>query len=144
VQQVSLRRMLAENFFAPIAFVFEREACLEVGGFREDLPVLGDWEFNIRFLSKYEIGVIPEILARYHNRVDRRADAYASTVTAQVDKHAFYDNMLRNEWLRADIAQGKVGKGILANQVRMLNDLAWDLRNPKKKKKKKKWRLLKK
>jgi glycosyltransferase involved in cell wall biosynthesis len=142
VQHVSLRQMLAENFFAPISFVFDRKACLEVGAFREDLPVLGDWDFNIRFLSKYEIAVVPEVLARYHNRVNKRDDSYDSTVTAQIDKHALYDSMLRNEWLREDIASGRTGKGVIANQVRMLGDLAWELKREKKTKKK--WRLFKK
>ena len=62
-ESISLRRMLAQNFFAPICFVFSREACREVGAFREDLPVLGDWDFNVRFLERYEIGIIPEFLA---------------------------------------------------------------------------------
>ncbi len=137
VQHVSLRQMLVENFFAPIAFVFDRQACIEVGSFREDLPVLGDWDFNIRFLSKYEIGVVPQILARYHNRVHTTNNAYDSTVTAQTDKHAFYDGLLRNEWLRDDIASGRTGKGLISTQARMLGDLAWDIKNAKKKK----WRL---
>jgi glycosyltransferase involved in cell wall biosynthesis len=129
LQTVSLRRMLAENFFAPIAFVFSRAACLEVGAFREDLPVLGDWDFNARFLCRYEIGVITRVLAYYHNRADSAAGAYATTVSAQTDKHRFYDNLLRNDWLRQDIATGQPGKGLIANQARMLWDLAWDLRN---------------
>lgn len=137
VTHVSLRQMLIENFYAPIAFVFDRQACIEVGSFREDLPVLGDWDFNIRFLSKYEIAVIPQILARYHNRLQTTNNAYDSTISAQNDKHAFYDGLLRNEWLRDDIASGRTGKGMIATQARMLGDLAWDL----KKAKKKKWRL---
>jgi glycosyltransferase involved in cell wall biosynthesis len=125
---VSIRRMLAENVFAPIAFVFDRAACHEVGAFREDLPVLGDWDFNVRFLQKYEIGVIREKLAYYHNREDSGEGAYSSSVNAKAHLHAFYDGMLRNEWLRNDIASGRTGVGVFANQTQLLWDLAWDIK----------------
>lgn len=128
VQTVSLRRMLVENFFAPIGFLFDRKACIEVGAFREDLPVLGDWDFNVRFLEAYEIGLIPECLANYHDR-DQSADPeYTSSVSGKAHLHLFFDNLLRNEWLRKDIESGRTGKGLLANQAIMLRDLGWDLR----------------
>ncbi|MFP4542101.1 MAG: glycosyltransferase family 2 protein [Opitutales bacterium] len=144
LQDISLRRMLVENVFAPIAFVFDREACEEVGRFREDLPVLGDWDFNVRFLCHYEIGVVPRILARYHNRLQLSRSAYDSSVSGARDKHAWFDNFLRNEWLRADIAAGRTGVGVIANEVRMFGDLGWDLREALKSKTKAKWRLFRK
>lgn len=128
LESVSLRRMLAENVFAPIAFLFDREACHEVGAFREDLPVLGDWDFNVRFLARHEIGVIREKLACYHDRESSGNGDYASSVKAKAHLHAFYDNMLRNEWLRADMEGGRTGKGVIANQALMLWDLAWDVK----------------
>lgn len=128
LRNISLRRMLAENVYAPIAFLFCREACLEAGKFREDLPVLGDWDFNIRFLCQFEIGYISEKLAYYHDREGDSGAAYASSVKAKADLHAFYDNLLRNEWLRKDIASGRAGVGLLANKALMLWDLGWDIR----------------
>ncbi len=135
LRSVSLRRMLAENVFAPIAFLFDREACREVGAFREDLPVLGDWDFNVRFLCRYEIGVIPEKLAYYHDREGDGSSDYQSSVRAKAHLHAFFDNLLRNEWLREDIASGSTGKGALANHSLMLWDLAWDIKQAVKKRK---------
>lgn len=132
LESISIRRMLAENVFAPIAFLFDREACHEVGAFREDLPVLGDWDFNVRFLSRYEIGVIPEKLAYYHDRESSGGD-YASSVKAKAHLHAFYDNLLRNEWLRNDMESGRTGKGVIANEALMLWDLAWDIKEELKK-----------
>jgi glycosyltransferase involved in cell wall biosynthesis len=133
LQHISLRRMLAENVFAPIAFLFDREACHEAGAFREDLPVLGDWDFNVRFLTKYEIGLIPECLAYYHDRDHSGNGDYASSVQAKAHLHAFYDNLLRNEWLRKDIESGRTGTGVIANEALMLWDLAWDVKNEFKK-----------
>lgn len=128
LRSISLRRMLGENVFAPIAFMFDRNACVDVGAFREDLPVLGDWDFNVRFLSHYEIGVIPEKLAFYHDRETAADIHYSSSVSAKAHLHAFYDNFLRNEWLRKDIASGRTGVGVIANESMMLWDLSWDIK----------------
>jgi glycosyltransferase involved in cell wall biosynthesis len=134
LQSISLRRMLAENVFAPIAFLFDRKVCMEVGSFREDLPVLGDWDFNVRFLSKYEIGVLPEKLAYYHDRDGNGSDDYFSSIKAKAHLHSMFDNLLRNEWLRKDIEDGRTGRGALANLSLMLWDLAWDVKQEVKKK----------
>lgn len=122
--------MLAGNFFAPIAFVFSRVVCEELGRFREDLPVLGDWEFNVRFLQKYEIGVIADVLAYYHDREPGKTDAYASSVTGKARLHEFYDTFLRNEWLREDVASGRMGIGLTANIAPALVDIRKKLKNP--------------
>ena len=45
-----------------------------VGRFREDLPVLGDWDFHLRVCAQYEIGLIPEMLANYHHRVSLQSE----------------------------------------------------------------------
>ena len=102
--------------------------CHEVGAFREDLPVLGDWDFNVRFLARYEIGVIPEMLAYYHNRDDEDTGDYASSVSAKAHLHQFYDNLLRNEWLRNDIEAGRVGLSSLANSAPSLWELGWEIK----------------
>ncbi len=135
LQTVSIRRMLAENIFAPIAFLFDREACIDAGAFREDLPVLGDWDFNVRFLLKNEIGVIQEQLAYYHDRESSGDADYLSSVKAKAHLHEFYDNLLRNEWLRSDIESGRTGTGLIANKAMMLWDLAWEVKQEVKKKK---------
>lgn len=129
VQQISLRRMLVGNLFAPIAFLFEREACSKVGAFREDLPVLGDWDFNVRFLLEYEIGMLEERLALYHDRETVEDPSYASTIQAKAHLHQFYDNLLRNEWLRKDVSAGTSGIGLFANLALMHGDLAWQIKN---------------
>ncbi|MBW0001374.1 MAG: sulfotransferase [Verrucomicrobia bacterium] len=65
---ISLPDMLTENQFPPIAFVYTRRAWEEVGPYRTDLPVLGAWEFNLRFLARYPISFINEPLACRHLR----------------------------------------------------------------------------
>ena len=63
IRHINFFEMLADNCYPPISFLFERKAYDKVGPFNEKLPVLGDWEFNVRFLRKFDIGVLPKILA---------------------------------------------------------------------------------
>ncbi len=65
VPAADLRR---HNRFPPIAFLFERAAAEAIGNFRTDLPILGDWDFNLRFAERFGIGVVPETLAYWHHR----------------------------------------------------------------------------
>ena len=102
LQSIYMMEMLMVNSFPPISFLYKREIYDKVGGYDESLPVLGDWDFNIRFLKEADIGVIPELLARYHHRdtITDAGNAYGNTVTAGVSKHVKYDAILRNHYLR--------------------------------------------
>jgi glycosyltransferase involved in cell wall biosynthesis len=118
LEAISLYQMAASNTFPPISFLFRRRILDELGCFREDLPVLGDWEFHLRVLHKYEIALIPRELANYHFRRDSLNAVYANTVTGAIDKHAYYDARLRNELLREDLQKGRFGIGLLVNVAR--------------------------
>ncbi len=124
---VSLFRMAASNSFPPISFLYRRAVLDEVGYYREDLPVLGDWEFHLRVVRKFDLGVIPRELANYHFRRDSAPGEYSNTVTAAVDKHRFYEALLRNEWLRKDLDAGRLGLGFIANVARPLDELTSSL-----------------
>jgi glycosyltransferase involved in cell wall biosynthesis len=113
MQHVHLWRLLAVNQFPPISFVFARAAHDAVGGFDPTLPVLGDWDFNVRFCARYEVAVVPAHLAYYHHRVDP-AGAYANTVIGGVALHERWRGWLVNRWLRRDLAAGRIGIGVLA------------------------------
>ncbi len=115
VTTVHLFRMLAENMFPPISFLFQRDVLAKIGLFREDLPVLGDWDFNIRFLQHFEIGVLREQLAYYHHRLAKDPIEFSNTVVGQSERHESYSALLRNDWLRADIESGRAGIGASAN-----------------------------
>nr|WP_163963956.1 glycosyltransferase family A protein [Oceanipulchritudo coccoides] len=117
LQHISMRRLLAENVIASIAFLYDREACEKAGGFDESLPVLYDWEFYVRFLTLYEIAVLPEVLAFMHQRGEP-SDAHE-----HAQRRLFFDNLLRNRWLRSDIQNGRTGPGVIANEARMLRNL---------------------
>lgn len=88
------------NPYAPISFLFSREVLNEIGFFDERLPVLGDWDFNLRFILKYDIGVISKKLANYHHRPQIKAGDIGNTVHAQPDLHNYYDTLVRNRYVR--------------------------------------------
>lgn len=112
---ITLYRMAASNVFPPISFLYKREVFDEIGYYRESLPVLGDWEFNLRFLAKYDIYVIEEELANYHHRLESKNGDYSNSVIGGHNKHVLYDSILRNELLRDDMKNNKVGLGYLIN-----------------------------
>ncbi len=101
LRNVLLADMISNNLYPPVSFVFSREAYNHIGSFREDLPVLGDWEFNLRFVASYEVGVIPKLLANYHHRVACSSPELWNSVHSSQIEHSTYDAELRNEALRA-------------------------------------------
>ena len=125
---ISLYRMASNNILPPISFLFYRQAMEDIGPYREDLPVLGDWDFHLRFIARFEIGLIKEELAYYHYRLSITEGIYGNTVIAQDDKHRRYDHLLRNEFLRRDIDAQVVGLGFLVNVVHSFEVLNGQLR----------------
>lgn len=122
LDDISLWRMAAGNNFPPISFLYKRAAMEKIGGYDERLPVLGDWEFNLRFLKQFEIMIVPRMLANYHHRETSVEGEYQSTFVGQQDKHQIINRMLRNEKLRDDLTSGRFGEGLMlsmANQIRM-------------------------
>lgn len=107
-----LNEVLAENQFAPIQFLFNYDAAAAVDFFRADLPVLGDWDFNIRFLSRYDVYIIPQFLAFYHHRITDQS-GYGNSIHAGRNQHELYAKMLKNEWLRKDLQNQQFGVGTL-------------------------------
>ncbi|MFD1510551.1 glycosyltransferase family 2 protein [Lacimonas salitolerans] len=101
VQNVQISEMVIGNFFPPIAFVFRRDVWEQLKGFDENLPVLGDWDFNLRFLTKANIGVLPKALAYYHHR-DRGNGGgnYSNSVIGGLSRHAAYNAIVRNKYIR--------------------------------------------
>jgi glycosyltransferase involved in cell wall biosynthesis len=110
---VSLFDMAQGNLFPPISFVFRRKVLGVIGGYREDLPVLGDWEFNLRFLSHFAIDVIPRPLANYHLRSEVMEGIYSNTVVAARDLHERVGWRIRDELMRRDLQTGRFGLGFL-------------------------------
>lgn len=97
---IDIAAMARINQFPPITFVYRREVLETVGFYDESLPVLGDWDFNLRFLGRYDIGVIASPLANYHKRPDQRG-SYGNSLYDALDRHLYFDSIIRNRYLRS-------------------------------------------
>jgi len=106
--------VLQQNPIPPVCFLHEREVYDEIGGYNEELPVLEDWEFYIRFLAKYDIAVHPVVLAFYHNRLSPLG-AYSNTAVADIAQYETYRTYLLNAWLRSEFSGEKTAPGSYIN-----------------------------
>ena len=117
-RDVQLAQMIRGNFFPPISFLFRRSVFDEIGGFNEDLPVLGDWFFNLEFLLKADIGVLPEPLAFYHHRDQAPvADIYANSVIAEGHRHDELAAVVRNGFLRRHMDKAAVALSLVFSHI---------------------------
>jgi glycosyltransferase involved in cell wall biosynthesis len=110
---IDISEIIKNNLFTTNSFLFERKALNTCGLFDTTLPVLGDWDFNLRFLQHFEIGVLPEYLSNYHHRpIDKNQNTSNSIFEGQ-SRHRFYQTYVRNKYLREDLQNGKLGLGVL-------------------------------
>ncbi len=124
MRHITLFRIAAENMFPPISFLYRRSVHDEVGYFDESLPVLGDWDFNLRVLSKFDVAVVPELLAYYHRRGGLMTGDYSNSVVGRADDHQLYTTVIRNKLLRKDFESGKQGIGWLVNTAWALDAIS--------------------
>lgn len=125
IRNVQIGEMMTNNIFAPISFLYRRSVYDAVGGYNEELPVLGDWFFNLEFLLQADIGVLLEPLAFYHHR-DRgdssRSGIYSNSVIGGQSKHEEYASIMRNMFFRkyADKHPGALGAlmGYMISEIR--------------------------
>jgi glycosyltransferase involved in cell wall biosynthesis len=111
IDAIQITQLAAGNFIPPISFLFETDVFSEIGFFKE-LRFAEDWEFYLRFLSKFEIAVLPKHLANYHVRVGS-SNSYGNTLTVSVVNYRAFVTALRNDLVRQDIETGKFGVGHL-------------------------------
>jgi glycosyltransferase involved in cell wall biosynthesis len=113
IENVHLMEMAIENFFPPIAFLFRRKMWEKLGGFNEAYPVLGDWDFNLRFIVEADIGVITEPLANYHHRDRGDVKTFGNSVIAGKSKHIEFASIVRNNFVRSLAQRGHAGAAAL-------------------------------
>ena len=110
---VYYHELVVANRFPPIAFVYDRQVIAEIGNYRGDLPVLGDWDFNLRFAARHAIEFVDAPLANWHRRATD--DAFPNSGT---DVHAQVSGLLRDERLREAGPAAAAIVGAIAPSVR--------------------------
>ncbi len=121
-ESVGLFQMASRNMFPPIALLYRRRVHETIGYFDATLNVLGDYDFNLRFLSRYEMGTINKRLANYHWRQQAGGNSYGNTVVDSVAAHRKTLAKLQNRYLREDMAKGRMGLGLMVNVAQELSD----------------------
>ncbi len=119
---IELGRVLAGNSFPPISLLLRRAAVLGVGAFNADMPVLGDWEFNLRVLALGDFGSIQEPLAFYHQRRGLHGSVYGNSVVAATADHQRYDVLLRNSVIRMALHDNPALLGVLQPMLHALRE----------------------
>ncbi len=93
--------LLLFNRFVPIGFLYRRELHEELGPYREDLAVVGDWDFNLRVLSRWPLEFLAdEPYAFWHQRRGVVEGSAGNSVIAESRNHRHYDALVRDAHLR--------------------------------------------
>lgn len=101
---VGLQFLFRTNRTVPIGILYRRSLHELVGFYDESLPVVGDWEFNMRAASVADILLVDEPLAYWSLRPDAEG-AEANSVKRQAD-HARFDSLVRARAIREDLQAG--------------------------------------
>ncbi len=105
LHEITFSDLLQVNRAVPISFLYRRVAHEEVGLYREDLHVVEDWDFNLRVAARHPIGFIDgEPLAYWMQRVGVGGEL-GNSMYALAGEHEHYDKLVRDEALRAYVAQ---------------------------------------
>ena len=112
--------------FYTIAFVYRRRSLNKVGMYDEKLPVLGDMDFNFRFIMNFDVAFIDEALAYYHRRATvRKGEQSNSIYSGGIN---FYNPLIINKYIRSDVKKGNLGLGSAIIQAQYFAKLKRDLK----------------
>lgn len=120
IQQISLGEMLQINRAVPISFLYRRSLHEELGYYDETMDVCGDWEFNIRVLSRQPIGFLDGEPLAFWSQRPSAGGADANSIFDKAEDHRRFDRRVRDEYLRKDLTNG--GVGILLEVSRLMAD----------------------
>lgn len=97
------------NRFVPIGFLYRRELHEILGPYREDLAVVGDWEFNLRILTRWPLEFLDDAPYVYWHQRPGATGADGNSVIAEDRHHRHYDAMVRDARLRAHVQEAGQG-----------------------------------
>ena len=109
IQDVTLTELLVSNVAVPISLVYRRSAHADIGWFDESLPVVGDWDFNLRLAVRGEIGFLDgEPLAFWHQRAASEGVA-GNSIIARRREHERFSMLVRDRALRQEAGSEALG-----------------------------------
>ena len=114
-ERLTFDGMIGNNTFPPIAAVFRSSLLDSVGWFDASLPVLGDWEFNLRAIEAGHFVFVPRRLANYHTRTADSDVASGNSITVGQELHRTTKAELQKRW-EAEPGRGGLSKGELSRR----------------------------
>lgn len=111
MHDIHISELYYRNLFPPISLLYRRDVLASTGLYDEALPVLGDWDFNLRLILHGDIAVIEETLAYYHVRKGQQQSP--NSIHSNPYFHKRYEAVIRNRLIRAAIAKGALHPGSL-------------------------------
>lgn len=109
LSEIRYSDLLRINRAVPISHLYRHSLHDEIGGYREDLDVVEDWEFNLRATLAHHIGFLDgEPLAFWMQRAGVSGDL-GNSVVALLGEHSRFDALVRDEALRAWVAENGPG-----------------------------------
>jgi glycosyltransferase involved in cell wall biosynthesis len=117
IDHISIHELMKHNLFPPIAFLYRRRLHELAGMYDASLPVLGDWQFNLRAIRHADFAILDEHLANWHFR-EAADDVAVSNVTSG-SRRQYQENITRllNSLLRDDMERGGLGIGYAINAL---------------------------
>ncbi|MBV7433095.1 polysaccharide pyruvyl transferase family protein [Dermabacteraceae bacterium TAE3-ERU5] len=103
-----LTDFMTVNRMVPISVLYRREVHELIGGYREDLPVVGDYEFYLRLLQAAPVGWLERPLAHWRHRPEATGTG-SNSMYADARGHALYDAQLREAHFRKWVADNGLG-----------------------------------
>lgn len=120
--QIQLLDLLTRNTIPTISLLVRRKVLTEMKGYVEEMPVLGDWDFNIRLLLLGDIGVVDKKLAYYHQRTTVGTSA-SNSISGGAYLHQEYWQKYRNSLTRKAVAENSSTIGILNPILTKIDEL---------------------
>lgn len=112
--------MFQQDHLFSINYLYDLATCKEIGMYDENLSVISNYDFNIRFLQKKDIWVLPQVLAFVHQRNPLTSNDLKNINTLE-NKYQLYRGYLENKWLREELESGKKGIGSMVMQFQLFN-----------------------
>ncbi len=119
---ITISDMLRANRITTNSLLYRSRLHQELGYFDETLPVLEDWEFYLRVISRYAIDLLPlPALARWHHRPEADGPDSNSVFALDAD-HRDLESRVRDDQFRKNLSPSSWANAMhLASEMRRLD-----------------------
>ncbi len=117
LHELTLLDLIKVNRTVPIAFCYRRSLHDSVGRYDDELPVVGDWTFLMRVLTKHRLGFLePQALAHWRQRPGA-VGAAGNSVIVKSSEHDHYDVLVRERAFKDWTDRNGLGLPLFINKI---------------------------